>query len=331
MRVFFPVIVFSVVLLIIISRGAQISPNPYTFPNEKRLLKLNKLKFFDFAAIKFNHAKINQKYDIGLYGNSRIINISKKNIAYLNEKTIFNFALPGSSFRQSVAFIEELEKNNKLPNLNILSLDNFYSQVVTPVGFPNIFFRVKKASRDIFFLIKLKKYNLGIKALHDYLLSEWRNINNTFESKIIYSRLSYWLPNIFSSLVEWKTPHRIDGSRDLEFNQNKNNPEVVLRKTIPFWIYLLKYDLMRLSSITSDDVKIIIYESPLNPKSAIKGTPQLFNNLNIERKKFYEFCSKLNIDCIVAPNFNNEVKWYDASHPPTKELGIFLNSIIRNN
>ncbi|MDC0073644.1 hypothetical protein OAK17_02195 [Alphaproteobacteria bacterium] len=331
MRVFFPVIVFSVVVLIIISRGAQIFPDPYTFSNEKRLLKLNELEFFDFAAIKFNHAKINQTYDIGLFGNSRILHISKEEINYENNKSIFNFALPGSSFRQTVAFIEELEKHNKAPKMIILSLDNFHSKLVTQVNFPNFLSRLIRAFNDISYLLKSKKYYLGIKSFHDFILSEWKNVNNTFETKIIYSRLSYWYPNIFSGLVDWKIPHSIDGSRNLKLNKKNEKNEVILRETMPFWIHLMEYDLKRLSSIASQDIKIVIYESPLNPKTIFKGSPQLIKNLRNERKQFYDICSKLIIICIKSPTFINEEIWYDASHPPTKELGIFLKSIITNN
>ena len=71
---------------------------------------------------KLTHAKKNPRYDIGVFGNSRVLPLGEKHLGYGNNK-FFNFAIHGESIYFSVAMmLWELSKMDKVPKTILIGL-----------------------------------------------------------------------------------------------------------------------------------------------------------------------------------------------------------------
>ena len=131
----------------------------------------------DVCNIKLNHAYIRKNFDIGIFGNSRSININAKSLD-LNNQSFFNFSIPGQSFRNSIGMIKELSNKNKLPQKIIISFDFF--ELGLPGGnkiCSNSFIdRFSDIVRDLNYLQKKKLYYDSLILLYHHIFTELENL-----------------------------------------------------------------------------------------------------------------------------------------------------------
>jgi hypothetical protein len=89
----------------------------------------------DVLLVKYGHALHSPRFRYGLFGNSRAVAVSHRDLG-LPASEFFNFAVGGTSFRQSVAMVQMLHDACKLPDTVIISLDNhdinFFSHAYWP-------------------------------------------------------------------------------------------------------------------------------------------------------------------------------------------------------
>ncbi|HWV55305.1 hypothetical protein [Pseudorhodoplanes sp.] len=71
---------------------------------------------------------VRHTFDIGLFGNSRSIMVGSQELD--TPCSFFNYSIPGTTFRTSVALLEALAAQNRAPNLAVISLDNLEIQMM---------------------------------------------------------------------------------------------------------------------------------------------------------------------------------------------------------
>ena len=88
----------------------------------------------------------------------------------------------------------------------------------------------------------------------------------------------------------------------------------------------------RLQHLETRGIHLIIYESPLEPKSADRYGATPTPHAKKVREKFVEACSKLRLRCYTMQfNLPRNVPWYDNMHPPSAILGPYLRTLIAEN
>ena len=115
------------------------------------------------ASLKVAHALHTSRYDIGLFGNSRIEMIGQQHIGEQHGQ-LFNFSLSQSSFRQSVKLLKKLADQNRAPRISIICLDHVGLDMHKGDGVYPIFpYRLLLRAKEISYLARsdsISKTNL---------------------------------------------------------------------------------------------------------------------------------------------------------------------------
>ncbi len=288
------------------------------------------------ARMKIRHSvERGQPYDIGLFGNSRILSVGREQLA-LSACTAFNFALSGHSFRGSVQLLERLAREKALPRLAVISIDNFELQMYNNPLWPGWRERWSLLTNDLAVVFGTADATLRDKArvLWRYIWTEKILFQKQFEFAFFRRAIldTFGLnDDPFPAADSGSTGYRPDGS---SYSPLRKTGEVAkLPPTTPQIInVILRSDLERLFRMARrNDLKLLIYESPLNPISAaiFKRTPSPFAESN--RKTFMSACADFGVTCLAAPNeiFNGNAPWGDASHPPPNVLGKWIGASSR--
>ncbi|MBL6933400.1 MAG: hypothetical protein ISR45_10665 [Rhodospirillales bacterium] len=311
--------------------------DPFSNQPSHQLVSLDGLPLPVFAELKFRHVARQFRYDVGLFGNSRSLDIGTRHLS-LGQCRFFNFSVGSESFRFTVANLERLKKIGKAPKLALISIDNFELQRYNnPISlFASI--RWKKAIADI--MAGLTRADIGFK---DFIRMGWRHVwievkrfEMTFNPETFYTGIV----NLFSdgNYFQWVSPtavgYHLDGSR--------NSPEPV--KKMAFKNLLkptshqiksgyFKFDLERLARLQKYGIQVVIYESSLEPKSAAAFHKRPSSQASGSRRVFNSACAKLGLKCYVAPQGldGDEGLWTDHSHPPAKLVGNYLNKLLSEN
>jgi len=322
-RAFYIVLTCGIILLV----WLQTTPDARPFKEDNISLRsgLDRLPAKDIATLKVNHARRTGPVDIGVFGNSRSIQISRVNIRRI-EDSFFNYSVPGSSFRQSVTILEELADTQRLPRQIVISMDNLNLQYYANPSFPGIFGRWPRAFNDISYGFQAPDISLLALArmVRRHILIEWASFTNIFNTNILKERV-----NLISSANDSNQTirYRVDGSRAM-----KRIAQPLIKKKYPavkanIITGYLTYDLARLAKINSMGSNIVIYESPLFPN--MKGKE---NKAAIElRKHFLKTCKALLLNCYPAPILANNRNWGDISHAPATLLGPWVSNLITRN
>jgi hypothetical protein len=77
----------------------------YFGPDHDPFVLADRMPMIDLKEIKIRHALRVERFDVGLFGNSRIIQVSQADFNYGNGR-FFNFAIPGSSIRNSISMLD---------------------------------------------------------------------------------------------------------------------------------------------------------------------------------------------------------------------------------
>jgi hypothetical protein len=296
-----------------------------------RLEAMGPLPVEDIYALKLFHALNVAAYDIGLFGNSRIISVGAENIS-LSDQRIFNFGLRGRSFEDSVMFIEKLSENSKLPTIVVISFDNlhikriFHAPLISSIfeRLPNFYLNIRNSiSENLLNETELWKYT-GI-----FFANEWKLFTRFFSAKTLNLRLRYY----FADVIPFNTDtsrYYPDGSRHSTaslFQRPLNYEPVGLP---PF---ALERALQRLNDISGKGAKVLIFESPLIPKLAEYYKLNPDSRVSLIRRYFFNLCAQYEfINCLHAPNFGGikgkKIHWENQDHPPKELLGKYLQGII---
>lgn len=102
--------------------------------SEDQRSRLIKLPYDLLAAYKARHAIRVARYDIGIFGNSHVREVSSD--AFIERGKLFNFFLPASSMRQSANLIEYLGQADKLPKVVVIGIPNFDRLIARSARWP---------------------------------------------------------------------------------------------------------------------------------------------------------------------------------------------------
>ncbi|MEQ8247536.1 MAG: hypothetical protein RID42_07615 [Alphaproteobacteria bacterium] len=320
-------------VVVIGSRGSSILPDPFARSAESKSTNLDLLDKFDLAALKTKHAADVPQYEVGLFGNSRIVGVSEDDLPGMLPGTVFNFGVPGSSFRDSVALVEYLADKRALPGTVVISLDNLALNQVSEAKFPGLGDRIRVAANDLSRLIANREPKLTVQSFIDHIRAEKAQLTETFSFDYLFARLKHSFPALSSN--EDGVRYRRDGSRSLSAEDlGRTSSEVKSTLTIPapfvLWPDYFAGDLARLAKVDRSGSQIFIFESPLAPGTVLDGPPSQLEHVQVLRRVFVEQCDQLQLNCVTAEAFEpfqNDATWLDQTHAPAKSLGRFVVSL----
>lgn len=321
-RAFFLTVALSFVLLLPLQGG--IGSDPFNAQSDRTLKALEALPEQDITALKLDHARHVERYDIGLFGNSRSIQAgSDKPIG--DSRSFFNFSVPGASFRNSVAMIETLADDGALPKTVLVSLDNFAIDFYGNALFPEIGTRWATMFEDVLAdgVLAGQPIRAVLRMAFRHALTEWRILTSQFNVTLLRNRLlgSAEAANGPAAL------YRANGSRALP-PVRRNGDLVPVKTEYPKQIIrgYLAADLRRLSDIAeATDSRIVVFESPVAPGLEVASA-----GIDDVRASFYALCGRLQVTCLPAPDLGEYPlsAWFDATHAPTAALDTWLTTVL---
>jgi len=301
--------------------------------DNRRLRLLSQLGLYDVAAKKFQHSLNTANYDIGLFGNSRAVQVSASHLKN-NQKRYFNFSLPGASMRQSVAFLEELAKEERAPKIAIICLDRLELQFYGSIYFPGILKRLRQSINDLIWVWREydNPYKRFVYVVTDHILSEWIHFKGIWNIDKLYSRLGFIFPDYFSPVKEFESTYLNDGSRLEKLSKSGNDQILELKVQFKLMNDYLSRDMERLAKLNAKNLKVIIYESPVNPASEkyLKKNPVQY--VREMRALFMKKCDELGLLYYPAPIlYSEDTLWPNCCHAPAKLLGEYISSVLLEN
>lgn len=324
----------SVLLLGLLAtlRGMPLGGDPFARNDTLRLLRLNNLPGFDLAALRLFHARQMPVFDVAVFGNSHAIQIAAEDIG-LRSGTFFNFAVPGSSFRQSVNMVAALDSIHKRPATIVISLDNLALNHVAAPEFPGFMGRLKTIAGDLFWLLSHGQPKLAAYALVNSARAEWRTMRETASFSALRARASVWIPRTVASPRPWVRAFRPDGSRELESAVERKQFSLAVQPLFVLWRPYLARDFERLERTVNGQSRVVIYESLLAPDIEIDATSGTAAAIEDLRGYFLSLCKKHGFECYGAPgaaNRHDVAPWSDCCHAPPAVLGPRIEAMLRN-
>ena len=307
--------------------------DPFNAAGLNKIVNLNEFAESEISRLKIRHATNAIKpYDLGLFGNSRILSVGKKDLD-AGDCSVFNFALSGQSFRSSVVLIEKLAERGILPKLSVISVDHFELQKFNNPVWLGAFDRWKHSFGDI----KLALFDHSI-LLKDRLRIIWRTVYTESQAFIQHFEFRFFKRGILqilgleqamlSTARNTSTGYRMDGSYKNAVEVKKFLPLTQQRPQIINSV--LRSDLIRLTiAMKRTKNRLILYESPLHSETANKFTKKPSVHARNNRDLLFEICRSQNIICHKAPQkrFLNIHGWSDISHPPVALLGKWIKDL----
>ncbi len=152
-----------------------------------RLAVIDHLPIYDVAETKVAHARAVPPFTVGLFGNSRVIQVGVAALA-TDAGGAFNFAVPGTGFRQSVALLEVLVSGGRAPRIAVISLDSFWS-VTGRTEYPGVVSRVRIAVADTWWLVRHRQWHLAASAVVDDVRTERDGLLGVLSGAALVERL----------------------------------------------------------------------------------------------------------------------------------------------
>lgn len=280
---------------------------------------------------KQRHIDAEPPYDLGLFGNSRSMNVGEQDIGSIGACRFFNYSLSGESLRASVALLERLARHKKAPHLAVVSVDNFELQLYANPTFLDPLERWRLAAADI--LAGLARPDIGWRdagkmawrIVHTETIIAKRSLNAELVREGIQALLS---PRQFELTTIPGRGYRADGSRGKPITPLGEPPGLppvpAAPQVLPGY---LRYDLERLARLRALGIDIVLYESPISPRlAAAPGRPSAVATST--RATYLSTCRTFDLECHTAPTQFPSGDWSDDSHPPTEPLGQYLQERI---
>lgn|GEM_PF-1156273 len=310
------------------------SADPFSVSDTDRAIDLRYYSLFQIATLKQQHAAaLDTPYDIGLFGNSRILSVGRSDLS-LEKCSVFNFALSGQSFRSTVELLERLAAQDALPRTAVVSMDHFELQMADNPQWIPIADRVYRFLNDITYAVQsdIASVRDAARVVWRFVWTETLLFQQIFEVAFFYQSVSTYFD--LHSLEEVGTEasnalsYRNDGSWDSGRPSSDGAVDVLARTTAQILLPILQLDLDRLFNLARDNnFTIFLYESPLHHESSdlLDVSPSSF--ANADRQLLKAACAEAGIQCLTAPigAFLGSSGWSDSSHPPADELGLWLS------
>jgi hypothetical protein len=267
---------------------------------------LDRLAVPDIIMLKAGHAEGSERFEVGLFGNSRAVEVSTEDIG-LSSGRFFNFAVGGTPFRQSVALIEHLDRRGRAPEVAVISVDNH------ALGYDGLIYWP---------MLMPGRFAFDRAALHDLASTALEQVKGY--PVAIGARLRYLSTSLTSDNAA-EPPYRLDGSRRARPGRPGAEDGFKGADVQPYYLRMIDADMARLASIARNGTRVIIYESPLHPSIARQHS----GDGSRLRNHFNAACRRERIECHDAPELGGAQAWYDCCHAPPSALGSFISSQVR--
>lgn len=324
-------LISSAILVVMVSYfSTYVPPNdPFNETNSSSTFSVRGISQSKFAKMKLRHAALSPTpYDVGIFGNSRALNISAKDIDR-GACRFFNFSIGGESLRASAALIEQLSAIKKVPRVIIVSVDHFELQM-----YNNPFF-ISAWARLLHFFDDLGAGLSSGASLREITTVVWRTVWTqilSFQRMFEYAFLANTFRSMFGFATDQTEAAKVylsDGSRRSNI-ASTNIPPVLSATNAQILPWQLKHDLGRIAAAKSAGVEtIILYESFLHPTSSKYFDDNPSAHATRSREALLSTCEELGMKCITSkPKMDPEMSWSDASHPPRSVLGPYISELI---
>lgn len=283
---------------------------------------LDRLPAAELPPVKMNYANESDRFDIGLFGNSRIVMVGT-DVLNLPSKKIFNFGIPGQSIRQSVRLIDELRTIDKLPKTIVVSMDHI--ELGLPGGdgvYPSAFKRLILTAKESWSLFR----TIGLRATAVQIINALSNERQIAAVAFNPVYVSTKLKTLAAEKAA-NGAYRLDGSRDEGERPDVSAPIEIPQRADRY--PQLEYDLEALGALRREGYRVIVFESPLAPAILDRIEHNLSERARDVRQRLHAACSRLQLECL-APPLLNGLGWVERDHAPASLLGAWLAKTIRS-
>lgn len=302
------------------------------------LVYLSGLSFPGVYAAKEAHGLAAPRYEMGLFGNSRSLMVGAGDLG-VPDGAFFNFSVIGGSFRASILLLEQLAAAGRAPRLAIISFDHLELQEDNNPAVAGIGPRLRLAVDDVVVGLtspRITRGEAGRMAWRHYY-GAVRDLGRILNFRRLMLGLHWRVGSLLGA--SWRDVadeqiepgYRRDGSIVLPA---MTQPVIDVSAPQPA-LYILGYldsDLERLAALGRQGVRIVIYESLLDPVNAGQVARHPNPAAEAARSRWLDACRRLALDC--HPFALDAVPavpgvWTDSSHPPAALLGRYLRQVIQ--
>jgi len=296
------------------------------------------------VAIKYAKAQARKKpYDIGIFGNSRSYMMAESDFDLSGGKSFFNFSNGGSSFVQSVKFIELLADENLAPKTILVSLDHPQIQYTGYVKYPNPIFHPGAVFMDFINMVLSYEGTLrrrlsdAVKVLDWAKDHTWKSFTDAWKSDILIHRVSYVWMRLTHQKMVLPEPHndfRNDGSivEVLPATRIDYTNQTFGSEGLRGWDRHVYLGIKRLDAVAKKtSSRIVVYESPIWPEHEASDIHIRRDAIDTHRW-FVAGCRNTQIECVNAWKLQSaeSENWSDCCHAPARDLGLFFRYNILN-
>jgi hypothetical protein len=331
--VFVSVFLVLVTALLVI-QGTNLNGDVFARQNPEVLRRISLLPPYDLAAKKIQHAIASPRFDVGVFGSSRVVAVGSAGLD-IDGQSFFNFAVPGTSMRQTVNLIEKLEAEGKAPKLSIISFDNLEFGFYGNAEYPHALWRWTRAFGDIFWALTNRTGDmvLLVHFILDHLYTEWRALADTWNFSALWARTAVQFPDLVPSLANIRNQYDPDGSRPYPNDHVPDTKRFERAKERMILLpHYLERDMKRLRALDRAGTKFVIFESHLEPQSRayLAATPDAV--ITRQRARFILLCRRYELTCFTAtelPLPATTSRWNDCCHAPSDALEQLVSELTR--
>lgn len=274
----------------------------------------------EIAALKLWQAEKEPRYDIGLFGNSRILMVGADELG-LGNRRVFNFAIGGQSIRQSIRLLEELRARGKAPAIAVVSMD--YVELGLPGGLgvsPGPPWRWLEEAADVWIAWKREGLRSAVVQIINIGSAEEQQMAITFNHFFVLSKL-----RALAGSAGPPASFRPDGSQKEVIPAGPVTISPLPRRadTYP----QLESDFARLAAIRDAGTRVLVYESPVAPQLMSVNDRGLSANARAVRYRFHEACARFQLECHGPPSLTAQA-WFNRDHPRAALLAAWLRPLI---
>lgn len=337
-----PIAFLALVVAGIAGVAALLKPAPQTdvftplAPTE--LVYLSGLGFAGVYAAKLAHGLAAPRHDVGLFGNSRSLMVGADDLG-LSDATFFNYSVIGGSFRASVLMMEQLAAAGRAPKLAIVSLDHLELQEDNNPAIAGIVPRLRLALDDVAAGATNPHihWTEAVRMAWRHYYGAVRDIGRILNFRRLMLGVRWRLGALLGGPFrgggndEVEPGYRRDGSialpalKEQVFEVSAPQPDLYI-------LGYLDHDLERVAALSARGVRVVIYESLLDPVNAAHVARHPNPAAEAARTRWLAACRRLALDC--HPFRRDAVPavagaWADPSHPPPALLGRYVQDLIQ--
>ncbi len=302
-------------------------------------LDLSKLRFGELFAAKLAHGRAAPRYDIGVFGNSRSLMLGARELG-AREGSFFNFSVVGGSPRAGVLLLEQLAKAGKAPRVALFSFDHAELQVNINPGVERLGLRLEAMLDDV-------TAGLASSAISpvDTLRMAWRHLYAAALDAQWYFNFEQVAAGLDWHAARWRGRqpwarltggasahgYRRDGSHSWTKAPAGAVPRLARPSAPSVMLGYLEHDLERLAAVAARGTRIVMYESPLDPRSAAAFARRPSPHAEATRARWLAACAGLRLEChpFDARRMSAGGGWTDATHPPPALLAAYLRPLLQ--